>query len=334
VTTTPYESLVQAASSLVDTELLGKDEPEQDLVEATTFVESNREVLTAVREALAKNCSVPLKYEQAFFEKHLGDIQYLRDLARTFSLELNLAKSDGHLGTASRIGVDMLELVCAVRRGGLVVDSLVAMAIAGIALEQLRGLRTHLDATQRTVLLNDLARIEQKLEPFADIQQRDRQWELIVEQNQEPFDFSQQELSDPDECGISEEDQRAFFQCVQQFSELPEGTMQSLHIDQDKRSFALLRMLSVDLALRSCHAVRESYPAQLTSLVPAFLAEMPLDPFTDEPFLYRLQSADSFLLYSTGPEKMDHGGVFGSWLEVSAGQADLCLDVDDYMMDC
>lgn len=61
---------------------------------------------------------------------------------------------------------------------------------------------------------------------------------------------------------------------------------------------------------------------------------MPLDPFTDQSFLYRRLSDHSFALYSTRPSKVDHGGVFGPWMMVAAGHADLCLDAGDYSSEC
>ena len=74
--------------------------------------------------------------------------------------------------------------------------------------------------------------------------------------------------------------------------------------------------------------------SNLTDLIPDFLDNLPLDPLTDQPFVYRNASGDSFVLYSTGPHKIDHGGVFGHWLDVEAGRVDFCLDTNDYSLDC
>ena len=66
----------------------------------------------------------------------------------------------------------------------------------------------------------------------------------------------------------------------------------------------------------------------LVELAPEILCSVPQDPFTDDDFIYR-KTGDNFVLYSTGPDKTDSGGRFGSWLAVSAGCYDLCLDADD-----
>ena len=115
-------------------------------------------------------------------------------------------------------------------------------------------------------------------------------------------------------------------QWVQSFASLPKNEQNAFHADQDRHNIALLRMFTIDLALRSHHHAKSSYPGDLRSLIPDTLSRLPLDPFTVQSFLYRRLSADSFTLYSTGPSKIDHGGVFGPWMMVAAGGADLCLD--------
>lgn len=181
----------------------------------------------------------------------------------------------------------------------------------------------------RRNLINALDRIERDQEPFPDIAKRDRQWEIAVQIPDKPSDFTKQEFSDPAECGVSEDEQRALLKSFQSFADLPKNEKNAFYADQGRHIIALLRMLAIDLALRSHHHVKSSYPGELASLIPDTLSCLPLDPFTVRPFLYRRLSADSFMLYSTGPSKIDHGGVFGPWMMVAAGYADLCLDASE-----
>ena len=51
----------------------------------------------------------------------------------------------------------------------------------------------------------------------------------------------------------------------------------------------------------------ESLPAGLTDLVPNYLAELPEDPLTGKPLLYRID-ADAYLVYSVGSNGKDDGG--------------------------
>ena len=110
-----------------------------------------------------------LRYEKAFFADHSEDCSQLRKLARAFRVEALFAASREEFSTAALAGVDILELANAVRRGGLVVDSLVSIAISGIAIESLRKLRGNLDEATRVTLRDSLRSLEHEREPFADI---------------------------------------------------------------------------------------------------------------------------------------------------------------------
>ena len=67
-------------------------------------------------------------------------------------------------------------------------------------------------------------------------------------------------------------------------------------------------MLSVALALSAYHGDHGAYPATLTDLMPDYLDQIPLDPFTaGQPLLYHLQD-DKYVLYSIGPDGADNGG--------------------------
>ena len=206
-----------------------------------------------------------------------------------------MAASNEDYKTAARCGIDILELANATRRGGIVTDLLVGIAISGIAMETLRKIRAKLDHATRKELIGDLQRIEAEREPFVDILARDRELEIAIGQENTTCDITSTELQDPEECGLSEDEQRELLQYVQKIIDLPDN---------------------------------------LTSLTPRFLTKLPLDPFTGESFIYRTVADASFHVYSTGPKMFDGGGKFGPLPSVNAGYADLCLDENDYWQDC
>jgi hypothetical protein len=70
---------------------------------------------------------------------------------------------------------------------------------------------------------------------------------------------------------------------------------------------ARLRVIRMELALQERRQRRGRYPAKLEDLVPHMLAEIPQDPFSAGPFVYR-RRGDSYLLYSVGPDGKDDGG--------------------------
>jgi hypothetical protein len=333
VTVTPYEALVQSASQLTDPDAFG-DFDDGNVSAASGLLERNRAALESARYALSQRCAVPVRYEESFFSDHGDDVSHLRNLARAFRAEALLAASTGDYGAAALIGIDMLELGNATRRGGLLIDLLIGIAISGMALNTLRKIRTNLDHATRRTLMDDLQRIEEERESFADIVARDREWELAVGYEDEPCDFTLQDMGAPEECGLSECEQKELLDVLQHMADLPESDQRKMQLDQDHHILALLRMLVADLALRSWCETSDAFPHDLTLLAPGFLPTLPLDPYTNESFIYRPVGDTSFLLYSTGPKAFDGGGEFGPWPSIAAGCADLCLDADDYWQDC
>ena len=328
VAATPYDALISAAKSLVGTQLLAAcDGPPAAAVRA--YLSANGAPLAAARGALAAGCRVPLRYDAPFFAEHCAALSPLRDLAGSFGLELQQAAADGDHSGAARIGVDLLDLANAIRRGGLVIDLLVAVAVAGIAINLLRGVRGHLGAPDRLALIGQLTRAEHDQEPLPEIIARDRRWEAAAGYQEAEVDLTRQPRLDPAECGLTEDQQRELLRRLQSFSAMPDDARRSVYAKQDWCTVALLRMLAVDLALRSWQAENGAYPDDLGPLAPAFVEGVPDDPFTRKAFCYR-RLADGFVLYSPGPTGIDHGGSFGPWPMVEAGAADLCLDSGDY----
>ena len=72
---------------------------------------------------------------------------------------------------------------------------------------------------------------------------------------------------------------------------------------------------------RSAHG---DYPDTLTALVPEFLDELPPDPFTGKPFIYRRRpDGEGFIVYSVGSNMTDDGGVS----DEAAGKDDIAWEV-------
>ncbi len=68
------------------------------------------------------------------------------------------------------------------------------------------------------------------------------------------------------------------------------------------------RITRTGLALLRHKAALGAYPAALAEIDPQFLSEIPLDPFTGQPLVYRPEG-DGFLLYSFGENLADDGGT-------------------------
>ena len=79
-------------------------------------------------------------------------------------------------------------------------------------------------------------------------------------------------------------------------------------MEEGEKTRAELLLTRVALGLAAYKAERRTYPARLDELAPAYLPDVPTDPFTDAPFVYA-RTADGYRLYSVGPNMKDDGGA-------------------------
>lgn len=329
----PYLQLVRAAQGIVGAEnLTGYEQPIESGVEA--LLARNAAPLAAVRELDLSACSIPLRYDQNFFNEHCHTYEPCQKVVRLLILEFRLSEARLQLSQAVRAALELHELGNVFYRGGLIVDWSHGSHWTGIALDLLRRIRRELSEEDRQLIIVELARLARARDPFAEIAARDHIWGAGVPGRDEKIDPSQLPIPlDPEQCGIPEEVQREFLRGIVELANRPEDARHKDAENMDLLNIAMLQMLRIDLALRSHQAACGRYPDRLIGLFPDYLDELPSDPFTQKTFLYRMaggKSGDPFILYSAGSERIDHGGNFGSWLATLAGHCDLCLDSRDF----
>jgi hypothetical protein len=71
---------------------------------------------------------------------------------------------------------------------------------------------------------------------------------------------------------------------------------------------ALLAGEEIACALELYRRERGAYPDALASLTPAYLPEVPLDPYTGRDFVYKV-TPEGYTLYALGPDEVDDGGL-------------------------
>ncbi|HVC92252.1 MAG TPA: hypothetical protein VND64_01110 [Pirellulales bacterium] len=333
VTATPYEALVESAASLTGTELIA-DIDDLDISAASAFLQRNHVALESARRTLGPQCVVPVHYDESFSSENRDHVCHLRNLARAFRAEAFVAAHDDDYRATTKIGIDILELANAVRRGGLETDLLVGIAFSSIAIGVLRTNRTKLDQATRHMLIHELRRLEAEREHFDDIVARDRDWQVALGCEDAPCNFNWEEMNSPELRDVPEEERKKLLQLLQQTADLPKPVLQQFMLDQDRHVLALMRMLAIDLALRDRYDSSGAFAEELSSLAPDFLPKLPVDPYTDTSFIYRRVGDKRFQLYSTGPKMRDGGGQIGPWPLVAAGCADLYLDAGDYWSAC
>jgi hypothetical protein len=72
---------------------------------------------------------------------------------------------------------------------------------------------------------------------------------------------------------------------------------------------AKVDLLRTGIALERHRLAEGRLPGDLKELVPAYLAELPLDPYDGKPLRYRIQPDGSPLLWSIGSDLVDEGGL-------------------------
>ncbi|MFC1603544.1 hypothetical protein ACFL5F_00830 [Planctomycetota bacterium] len=76
------------------------------------------------------------------------------------------------------------------------------------------------------------------------------------------------------------------------------------------RREALYQATIVTLALKHCRLEKNEYPETLSELIAAgFLDELPMDPYSDKPLVYK-KTDDDFIIYSVGRNFTDDGGEY------------------------
>lgn len=90
------------------------------------------------------------------------------------------------------------------------------------------------------------------------------------------------------------------------------------------RAEARHRLGQLAVAVASCRARTGQFPAKLEDLVPDHIAEIPADPFDDQPLRWR-SSATGVTVYSIGEDLTDDGGAIP--LDTATGKGDIIFRV-------
>lgn len=107
------------------------------------------------------------------------------------------------------------------------------------------------------------------------------------------------------------------------------GSMDEVWPDVCRRRDATIALLQADLAIRAYRQHHGDWPRTLADLVPDYLPEVPVDPFTHSSSLrYRAEGDGGFTLYSVGPDGCEDGGKFGNRIGIFSGCAGFDFDLD------
>ncbi len=290
-----YDDLVRAGALIPEAGALRssvslKDMATKDLRAAVTGC---KEALEAARVGIGRECFRP---PADAFNIRVDLEMASRRLADAFYVEAVLAEREGSYGDAVKSFGDLTVLGAQWTRGGVFIDFMVGSAQEIIGLTGIGRIREKLDGPAVGEALTVIQRAADLREPFEHIM--DRQAEFVRRNS-------------------------TFLERIEALFDSSGG--RNLDIDRRRKQVeALSGLLLADLAARAFHAERGAWPHTLNDLVPAYLKTVPLDPFTGKPLVYRLE-ANLFVLYSSGPDGKDDGGVRRADGDAGKGD-DLSLD--------
>lgn len=248
---------------------------EQELV-----LNETKSLLAALRESLQKPVWIPLVYS-------MDDIDVVSFSALRALSRLTIAHGTSQLNLRDSESTDTI-LVCAkmgaiLQRGGMMIHSLVGIAIGSQAIGWFKVHITQLSPNDRSRILDELKRLLDEIESADVIRSRDIAWSSTISWVTHARAIVDRTL------GVKRENH---------------GFEPAFH-----RHLAEWRMLIIELLLENHRERTGLYPPDLM-LLSADRPEIIQDPFAlKQSFKYRT-SATGFLLYSVGENGIDDGGDY------------------------
>jgi hypothetical protein len=284
-----------------------------------------------------------------------------REASRQLSALVRLELIEGHPGSAVQRALDAVELGAKMGRGGSLIDSLVGIACAAIGQSAAERCIPRLSAAEAHAAGQRLDGILTQLPEPAEVMREERRqaliWTRSVFAGRSPIATSPASIGDPTNWiddlwarGLLVVYPKSWgYAQVDRYWRAMEAELQkpypartppkpsppewdpvlggfSADLGNAQVSFArfraYLRLLRVELALREYRVQAGAFPTSLQQLVPAPLAQVPQDPFSEQDLRYRRQGA-GYLLYSVGPDLKDNGGTPIPWAAGPASPGDV-----------
>jgi hypothetical protein len=245
-----YDDLVRASQMLADKT---SDYAAMDEAELRSLVETNAEALKLARTGLSRPCQVPLDYSAAN-PTYFTNLAGLKRLAQGLAAKGRLMELEGRPNDAADSYLTAIRLGGATSHGGLLIDSLVGIAIEAIGSSYLEKLARTLDARQCRQAAAVLESCEAGREPMPTVLARERTW------SRRAYGFKWQIA------------RLVMFKSLRQTEQRAVAKVNTLQTRE--------RVLLIQLASRAYELEKGERPKGLADLVPAYLKTIPQDPLT------------------------------------------------------
>jgi hypothetical protein len=274
-----YDDFMKAAGLLTGDVSIGSALDHNDL---RALVSTNSESLRLLRLGLTRSCSVPTDSAMTNISGLLSDMGSLKSLARLLEEEGRLAEMENRYGDAEHSYLDGIRFGNEMSRGAFIINRLVGIACEAMSENPLAKLVPKLGCEQARPVIADLEKIDAARVTWADVRRNEDR-------------FVRYQLG------------KGFSPIIWVMSRWQ--TWRSIERAKMKhnRVIAHERLLAVELALRCYQSEQGRAPNGLEQLVPNYMKQVPSDPFSDRPVVYRPQGTNA-LVYSVGEDGVDDGG--------------------------
>jgi hypothetical protein len=216
------------------------------------------------------------------WNNYIEPAQLVRNLARTIDSDAAAALARGDKERACTLALTNVRLGLMLQRGSTVVEYLIGIAVHGVANQRLIEIRGDLSPDQARRIIAVWQSTIREAEPIESVIARDRVM------SERAYGWAARLSNIIDWAG-------------------PPSVYLPFH-EAVRRRDTTARLLKTDAAIRLYqHEHDGMLPARLGSLVPAYLAEIPIDPYSQASLIYR-PTSNGFILYSAGHDQTDNGG--------------------------
>ena len=305
----------------------------------TAALAANEAALAKLDEALAmKGCLGP---KTATWDAQLPWYASARQAARLLCCDGLVAEARGDYGKAFSRYCDAVEVGQDVTRGGPIIGKLVEVATTTIGLRQVRAACLTGQAPEEALagVADRLARLEDSRLPISSAFAYEMMWsaEATLDMIRRPTAEMPEEFRGLAALGAGLNLDAFLVELLDYYSrciQLSESSYRDTvglepTADEYKHPFTGIilpvvakvrtKVLSETAAVRGTRILaglaryrlaNGGYPKELASLVPGYLPELPLDPYSGESFIYTPEpSLESFTLYSVGENLVDDLGT-------------------------
>jgi hypothetical protein len=246
------------------------------------LVATNQPALALVRQALTNKTVLPLESYTHNYPGMMADLRAMNDLALTLQLEARVYASRSNHAAAAESYCDMIHLSQAVARGFLI------HKMAGGAME---GMGTA-----------GLLKIANQLPPSASLSAATNL--LTWDSEKEAFDLVEKREG---------RFMRASPKTLQEHLMLPFALWFNRAVivrtrEKDLFTRAKSRLLALHLLQRAFETENKTPAKAPSDLVPRYLSEIALDPFSSEPLRF-ITTSQGIEFYSVGPDRSDNKGT-------------------------